>query len=124
MAALCVLTAGSATAHAAPPEPSLVKDINPGSASSSASNFTDIGGTLYFTATDPTNGVELWKSDGTAGGTTLVKDINPGNGSSSPNSFTNFGGTLFFSADDGTNGVELWKSDGTAGTTTLVKDIN
>lgn len=40
------------------PEPYLVKDINPGS-SSSPRSLTDVGGTLYFSATDPTNGEEL-----------------------------------------------------------------
>jgi len=63
------------------------------------------------------HGNELWKSDGTAAGTTLVKDINPGPNGSSVAEPTNVGGELFFSA-----GVGLWKSDGTAGGTVLVKD--
>ena len=37
-----------------------------------------MNGTLFFTADDGVNGQELWKSDGTAAGTTLVKDIYPG----------------------------------------------
>ena len=76
-------------------------------------------------------GQELWKSDGTAGGTVLVKDIDfrPGGSSSSPRFLTNVNGTLFFSAeffafdDVGSTGRELWKSDGTAAGTMLVKDI-
>ncbi|MEG4066573.1 Ig-like domain-containing protein, partial [Microcoleus sp. Pol11C2] len=79
--------------------------------------------TLYFSATDATNGRELWKSDGTASGTELVKDINPGASFSSPGSFINSNNTLYFSANNGTNGNELWKSDGTASGTVLVKDI-
>src|SRR5262249_34955493 len=76
------------------------------------------------------NGVELWKSDGTAAGTLLVKDIFPGlsffgaPNSSFPSNLTAVGNTLFFSATDGVNGTELWKSDGTTAGTVLVKDIN
>ncbi len=49
----------------------------PGGGDSYPDNLTNMGGTLYFSAYDPTNGYELWKSDGTAAGTTLVKDVNP-----------------------------------------------
>ncbi|MFB8790888.1 MAG: ELWxxDGT repeat protein [Potamolinea sp.] len=52
--------------------------------SSSASNFTNVNGTLYFTASNGTNGIELWKTDGTASGTVFVADINPGSASSYP----------------------------------------
>ena len=60
----------------------MVKDIN-SVGSSSPGPFTAVGNTLYFQATDGTNGTELWKSDGTASGTVMVKDINSG-GSSDP----------------------------------------
>jgi ELWxxDGT repeat protein len=102
--------------------PQMVLDINPGITSSNLSGMVAIGSTTYFSADDGVNGRELWKSVGTAAGTTLVKDINPG-GSSNPSSLTNVNGTLFFLADDGTHGYELWKSDGTAAGTTLVEDI-
>ncbi|MFN0056255.1 MAG: ELWxxDGT repeat protein [Planctomycetales bacterium] len=105
-------------------DPVLLKDVNIAGASSSPLFPTDVNGTLYFTANDGTNGIELWKSDGTAAGTVLVKDINPGTGSSIPESLTNVNGTLFFSANDGANGRELWTSDGTAAGTVLVMDIN
>ncbi|MEZ2249407.1 ELWxxDGT repeat protein, partial [Microcoleus sp.] len=101
-----------------------LKDINPGANSSNPQNLTNVNGTLYFNASDPTNGTELWKSDGTAAGTVLVKDINPGTNSSFPSNLTNVNGTLYFIANDPTNGNELWKSDGTAAGTVLVKDIN
>ncbi|MEB3831470.1 ELWxxDGT repeat protein, partial [Phormidium sp. CCY1219] len=85
-------------------EPILVKDINSGSGGSSPKNLTNINGTRYFTAYDGTNGTELWKSDGTEGGTVLVKDIRSGSVSSSLKNLTNINGTLYFRANDGTNG--------------------
>ena len=100
-----------------------VKDILPGAGGSYPSNLTDVNGTLFFTATDGSNGYELWKSDGTEAGTVLVKDIRPGASGSNPGSFANVNGTLFFTATDGSNGYELWKSDGTEAGTVLVKDI-
>lgn len=103
----------------------LVRDINTQflASSSSPSDFTDVNGTLFFTAITGAAGRELWKSDGTAAGTVLVKDINPGAGFSFPSSLTNVNGTLYFAANDGAHGFELWKSDGTELGTVLVKDI-
>jgi ELWxxDGT repeat protein len=103
--------------------PALVKDIRSGGLPSDPGYLTNVNGTLFFRANDGTNGNELWKSDGTSGGTTLVKDIHSGISGSDARSLTNVNGTLFFQANDGTNGIELWKSDGTTAGTTLVKDI-
>jgi ELWxxDGT repeat protein len=103
--------------------PTLLLDINVGSAGSNPQPFAQVNNLVYFAATDQ-NGRELWATDGTAAGTFLVKDINRGTGSSNPQGFTNVSGTLFFRATDGTRGVELWESNGTAAGTFLVKDIN
>jgi ELWxxDGT repeat protein len=95
--------------------------------------FTKVNGTLFFAASDGVHGQELWKSDGTAAGTTLVKDIFPGTyfyygnffpNSSRPSNLTNLNGTLYFLADDGVHGREVWKCDGTPAGTVMVKDIN
>jgi ELWxxDGT repeat protein len=104
-------------------KPIRVKDINPGNASSNPGYFINVGSTLYFRATDGTNGLELWKSNGYSSGTVMVKDINP-TGSSLTTNAVVIGSTLYFRATDGTTGHELWKSDGTAAGTVMVKDIN
>jgi ELWxxDGT repeat protein len=82
-----------------------------------------LGSTIYFKATDGTNGEELWKSDGTEAGTVMVKDINP-SADSYPNGLTLLGSAIYFEATDGTNGYELWKSDGTTAGTVMVKNID
>src|SRR5262249_16937191 len=55
---------------------------------SSPDALTDLDGTLFFAADDGTSGAELWRSDGTAGGTLRVKDIRPGAAASAPESLT------------------------------------
>ena len=88
----------------------MVKDIYSGSGTSSLSELTAVGNTLYLKATDGTNGFELWKSDGTASGTVMVKDIYSGSSSSSPTHLTAIGNTLYFQANGGINGAELMMS--------------
>lgn len=104
----------------------LVKDIRPGTLSSSPGGFVALGTALLFNASDGTTGTELWRSDGTEAGTQLVKDIQPGLNSAVDNTATRrrvVGSTLYFAADDGVHGRELWKSDGTGANTTLVADV-
>src|SRR5262245_23926880 len=103
--------------------PYLLTDLNAGLASSSPYSFQNLGSFTYFAATDAAHGTELWRTDGTAAGTTLVKDISPGPASSQPSVLTEAGGKLYFRADDGLHGVELWRTDGTATGTVMVKDL-
>jgi ELWxxDGT repeat protein len=98
-------------------------------------HFVAVNGTLFFTASTPTHGKELWKSDGTATGTVQVKDIKPGSrgsigdGDTYPYEtpaplLTPVNGTLFLVAEDDKSGFELWRSDGTAPGTVNLTDLH
>jgi ELWxxDGT repeat protein len=97
-----------------------VKDINLGADSSTLQDLVNFDGVLYFGASDPMHGDELWKSDGTVLGTILVEDINPGVNSSRPSfysrsyNFVQSNHKLFFWADDGIHGTELWAIESNA----------
>ena len=79
-------------------------------------------GLIFFVADTSGQGRELWRSDGTAAGTTITKNLN-GTASSSPNNLTAVNNTLFFTANTAAEGRELWKTDGSETGTELVKDI-
>lgn len=106
-------------------QPELLKDINPGTASSYIIHMTTLQNKVIFEATNNGNtNSEPWVTDGTAQGTFMLKEINP-----DPNLGSNIGqmivynNEVYFSADDGTHGTELWKTDGTTEGTKMVKDI-
>lgn len=105
----------------------MLKDIAPGSASSSDWQIPFPIGTfkdkVYFTANDGVTGSELWVTDGSKAGTKLLKDINPGANGSSCGNFYALDNYLLFTANNGTNGMEIWRTDGTEAGTVLVKDI-
>jgi ELWxxDGT repeat protein len=104
---------------------SLLDNINP-SGSSSPLGFCNVNGIVYFSANDGSHGQELWRTDGTPGGTYMLADINQTKtgASSNPANLFNYNGTLFFSANDGVHGNELWSSDGTTQGTKLFLDID
>lgn len=121
----------------------MVKDIWPGAGASDPKLLTVVSGpsayetpegelivpgdVLYFSASSPGHGRELWKTDGTPEGTALVRDIVPGIGSSLPYWITPVAlepGMAFFSAQTPEAGRELWITDGTESGTRLFADIN
>ena len=82
-------------------------------------SMTVAGSTLYFSATTLEYGAELWKSDGTAAGTSLVADLRFGPLGSYPSGLTAFGtGLAFIAGDD--DGTWLSITRGTAATTTKI----
>lgn len=94
-----------------------------GAAGSEPGQFTRVGRTVYFAATDGLIGNEVWRTDGTPAGTALVRDVQPSLrlvvtllGAA--------GGYLIFGADDGVVGYELWRTDGTAAGTQRLIDLN
>jgi len=98
----------------------LVVDLSPsppGSLSSNPYPLADHFGTLLFAADDGQRGQELWRTDGTAAGTTLLREIVPG---PKPSWIGRFAATVgdrtFFMA-----GSDLWVTDGTATGTRLVR---
>jgi ELWxxDGT repeat protein len=104
----------------------LVSDIVPGPGSSSPAPLLGGNGVLFFLASDPATGRELWRSDGTDAGTWLLADIFPGPGEppfgGGPSSIAAAGDTVAFAANDGVHGREPWRSDGV--TAELLMDIN
>lgn len=114
---------------------SVVRDVWPGLRGSEPAELTvdpwNTSGRVYFAASHPSSGRELWRTDGSSAGTTLVADLRPGSLGAEPSAFavvgTGFGtrqaSYLWFSADDGTTGHELWRSRGTASTTTRIADL-
>ena len=114
--------------HVTTLETNLVKNIRPGSFSSSPHDFGLVNGKLLFSAeADPTTtGDELWISDGTESGTVFLKDLLPGatgsNISGPDGRLFVSNGVAYFEARNstGTAARQLWRSDGTAAGTFLL----
>lgn len=96
------------------------KVFRPVSEVSGEAKLTVSGDYLYFVGRDGSTGPELWRTDGTPGGTKLVKDITPGPeyGFNTPTSLFDMNGTLYFFA-----GPALYKTDGTEAGTVLIRQF-
>src|SRR5262245_10458580 len=109
----------------------LVKDIvnQPLPASSSPNGFALVNGRVLFFASTPSDGLELWSTDGTEAGTQQVIDLEPGPESANLANLTQVGNATYFMRAPAARGghgaptFELWKTDGTAAGTVLVDDI-
>ena len=79
---------------------------------------------LFLAANDGVYGKEIWKSDGTPGGTTLLKDIASSSGSSISNDFKIIElNNKFYFVANGAAGYELYESDGTTAGTVSVTPV-
>jgi ELWxxDGT repeat protein len=103
----------------------LLKDVHPGSETSTPRKLTVLDDALIFFADDGIHGHELWRTDGTAEGTALLIDLNPGAASGPVELWQSdfvFDGFYYFEGNDGVRGPALWRTDGTAEGTTFVVD--
>jgi ELWxxDGT repeat protein len=105
----------------------LIKDITPGPGSNSLyatshlSDFTGIGGLVYFLAVEKQQR-RLWRTDGTEAGTFPVTDDDHAWFVFQEPSITGLNGEAFFIASGGDAGMSnLWKSNGTPETTQIFK---
>jgi ELWxxDGT repeat protein len=82
--------------------------------------LTDVDGTLFFAVAGREGTAnEIWRSDGTRGGTTLVADF-PDGDDDLPLLMTAFGDRLLFRR----GARQLWRSDGTPGGTAMIVDVS
>lgn len=87
-----------------------VHQLNAGFLDSEPTDLVSVNGRLYFAATEPTAGKELYSctADRVC---SRVSDINSGSASASPRGMTAFNGEVWFKATDGSN-PGLWKCTG------------
>ena len=109
----------------------MVKDINPGVASSEVNYLTRFNDKVVFSATDGANGAQLWISDGTEKGTYMVKQIHD-IGDASPVGFCQLNESQFvffatdFESENYAASAQKWLyvSDGTEEGTKLVMAVD
>ncbi|TDW52488.1 putative secreted protein (Por secretion system target) [Flavobacterium sp. 270] len=89
--------------------------------------FIEYKDNIFFLSGNDDTGRELWKSDGTTGGTSLVKDIYPGKENGGQDLLKKrsaiLNDKLFFIGKDETSDGEIWKTDGTASGTIKVTNF-
>jgi ELWxxDGT repeat protein len=82
-------------------------------------------GRLYFLASTPATGLELWSTDGTPTGLLQVTELAPGSQSGVPSfAAASFGPWLYFAGRTANSQVELFRTNGTPAGTSLFADLN
>ena len=109
----------------------MLKDIATGSSgglpeNGNPSGFVPAGSNVFFTASTPPTGRELYVTDGTPPARSR-QEYRPGRRRRATHRFTgliSYNNQVFFGAQDtATNGIELWVSDGTDAGTLMLKNI-
>ena len=100
----------------------LVKDINPGEASTLIRNMIAINGKVYFSASTDGYVYHPWVTNGTEAGTQMLDGIN-GGWSYSPHQFIEVNNAVYFIADGIAYRTAIWQTDGSALGTSIVTDI-
>ncbi|HJU39071.1 MAG TPA: hypothetical protein VJ724_05815, partial [Tahibacter sp.] len=113
LAVLAVCGWTAAAAAQAPPvvRAQLLKDTNTEFAGDfgAANNFARVGNAVYFSASTPSTGAELFTTSGAAGDVRLVADFVPGNDSSNPRALGNAGAALIVASNTPDfQGARLW----------------
>ncbi len=118
VACLCV----AASAHAQSLFLNLNRQARP--EGSNPRGFTELApGVVLFIARHPTDGLALYRTDGTASGTSALAILSSTTDpSTSALRMVTGGGRAFFVAETRSSGVELWVSDGTSAGTRLLVD--
>ena len=109
-----------------PAGPQLLGDFNTRPLPSNPSDYVGIGDHVYFFATDAEHGRALWKSDGTAEGTTVVFELPSyyGDSGHGPRELWGIDGRVYFTAIDDEGNFQFWESDGTPQGTQPVTHFN
>ena len=102
----------------------LVADLLPGPVGARPELGALVGGLVYFSADDGQSGRELWRSDGTPGGTQRVHDLAPGPASADVAEITPFKGGVAFIASTSPTDREVWWSDGTPSGLVRLSDLS
>ncbi len=101
----------------------LVEDILPLGVGSGVANLTPLGSTLFFTADNGVDGVEVWSTNVSGIDAVLRTNINPGDGDSLPGNLTPFSASsILFTASNSTGDLGLY-SLGTAGNSNLIASL-
>ena len=97
----------------------MIKNINPGSASSDPQDITAVGNAIYFVANDGVNSRKLWKTEDD---TTFLVKVPSFFNAATLSQITVMNGEMYFNANSAIHGTELWVAyDDKA---VLIKDIN
>jgi ELWxxDGT repeat protein len=90
------------------------------------SNWAELNGYLYFTAYDDSQGVGLWKTNGTASGTTKLVDVDatrgPADNEIPCHKLVATSDHVYFIRNDGDTGYQLWRTNGASGGEELVTE--